>query len=162
MGRDPWDPMRISAQLMRVRKADRVVEERLLELQGLHYEVAECLELAERHRRDRYDVHRREWKDQELLKPGKLVWLEVKKGALPILDILPSRKQRPVYVGPLRIIRRVRATTSHALRAAAGLLLRKISEKSRCFKLRRFRLYRRRFSQLNTHFAAFFEIYKMS
>ena len=33
---------------------------------------------------------------------------------------------------------------------------------SKPFKLLRFRLHRRRFLQLNTHFAAFCEIYKMS
>eukprot|EP01045_Picozoa_sp_COSAG04_P051860 COSAG04_NODE_21797_length_367_cov_0.783582_1_plen_63_part_01 len=60
--------------MLEIRQADNVVEERLRTLQGVHFEVEECLRLAEAHMRNNYDRHRREWKDQKLLRPGCKVW----------------------------------------------------------------------------------------
>ena len=71
----------------------------------------DAAELAADHYKTRFDERTSTWKDEELLQPGKKVWLEMRGIDMPADDLMPTVKLRPRYMGPVTIVRRRRHWT---------------------------------------------------
>jgi len=96
---------------MRREASERDTREHMRELSTLRDEVADAAELAATHYKDRFDEHTSTWKDEELLQPGKKVWLEMRGIDMPADEMMPTVKLRPRYMGPVTIVRRRRHYT---------------------------------------------------
>ena len=53
----------------------------------------------------RFDEKTSAWKDEELLQPGKLVWLEMRGIDMPADKVMTTQKLRPRNMGPVKIKR---------------------------------------------------------
>ena len=51
------------------------------------------------------------WFAEELLQPGKMVWLEMRGIEMPADKVMTTQKLRPRYMGPVKIKRRRRHWT---------------------------------------------------
>ena len=93
------------------RASERQTREHMIELTSLREEVYEAAERAAQYIKEHYDSKTSTWKNEDLLKPGCKVWLEVRNLKFPADALMPTRKMRPRYMGPVTIVRRRRHCT---------------------------------------------------
>ena len=75
--------MRLGILQMRRRASERDTVEHMRDLSSLREEVNAATDLAMEDYKRRFDERTSTWKDEELLQPGKLVWLEMRGIDMP-------------------------------------------------------------------------------
>ena len=90
-GMQPRSPIASTQGLLRVRNAsERDTRDHMQELMMTRDEVTEARADAEAYSKEHFDEKTLKWKHEELLQPGKRVWLLVKDIPLPVDPLMPT------------------------------------------------------------------------